>query len=358
MPTVLHPARQTDRPAQAAGAFRRTCSRWITGLTAANAVLVAALLLLLCVVSEDWWFSAALSYLPRLPWLLPSLLLALPAFFVRGSLVLVNLLAALIVAGPIMGATAPLAAAPLPADAERVFTVVSCNVQNGAGDFERLLAEIEEYEPDVVALQETLWGVSSLEGRFPEWHTLHVGEFWVGSRYPLRLVDECVADSFDRRTAIVCEVDTPDGTVLFCNLHLNTARHGLTGLQWHSLLSGDGVDDFEWRQWQRRLEAEETREFLAAYPGRPLLIAGDFNTPTSSSLYTDVWSGYGDAFASAGWGYGYTAPCNTSRLWPENTPWLRIDHILCDDAWHIHECRIGRSNYSDHRLVAARLSLR
>lgn len=356
MPTTMLDQRVARRAAAPSGGWRRRAPRWVTALTVANAVLVAALLVLLCAVSEDWWVSAALGYLPRAPWLAPSLLLIAASLLFRRSLVLVNLLAALIVAGPVMGVTAPLSSAPPLLDDQAALTILSCNVQNGAGDLDTLLAEFDAVDAQIVALQETKWGVEPLAAHFAGWQVVHEGEFWIGSRYPVKLIDVCTPDAFDRPSAMLCEVETPQGPVLVANVHLNTARHGLTDLRWHSLLSGDGVDDLEWHQWQRRLEAEATLEFLAGYAGRPMILVGDFNTPSSSSLFTDVWSGYTSAFDSAGWGYGYTAPCNTSRLWPVNTPWLRIDHILVDDAWQVHACEIGRTNGSDHRLIWSRLS--
>jgi endonuclease/exonuclease/phosphatase family metal-dependent hydrolase len=192
---------------------------------------------------------------------------------------------------------------------------------------------------------------------FADWHTVHVGEYWVASRYPVRLVDQCDADAMGRTTAIMCEIDAPGGRCLLCDVHLSTARHGLTELRWHSPLSGAGVDDLRWRQWERRLESEETLRFVGRHIGQPLLVLGDFNTPTTSTLFTDVWGGWQSAFETAGWGYGFSAPCNAGRLWPHNTPWLRIDHILCDGSWQIHAAGIGRSAGSDHRLVWTRVSL-
>ena len=338
--------------------FRRRAARWVAGLTALNCVLVATLFVLLCVVSEDWWVSAALGYLPRCPWLAPSLLLIIAALLFRRSLALVNVLTAVVVAGPIMGLTAPLSSVPPLLDESAALTVISCNVQNGAGDLDTVLAELDPLDADVIALQETSWGVESLAEHLADWNTVHVGEFWVSSRHPVRLIDECTPEAFERTTAILCEIDAPQGTFLVCNVHLSTARHGLTDLRWHSPISGAGVDDLEWRQWQRRLEAEETVKFIAEHAERPLIILGDFNTPANSTLLTDVWNGYTSAFDAAGWGYGYTSPCNTSRLWPANTPWLRIDHIFCDDAWQVHRCAIGASAGSDHRLIYAWLSLR
>lgn len=331
---------------------------WTRRLSIANTVMVLGLLFLLCVVSEEWWVSAALGYLPRAPFLLPSLLLIPLCLVYQRSFTFANVLCAIVILGPVMGLCAPLERDSLPEDGSKVLTVVSCNAQNGASDLRKVLWELEALDADVVALQETKWDVDLLEEFFIDWETVHVGEYWVSSRFPLRVLSELNPGAFERSSGLLVEVDAPQGQFLVGNLHLNTARHGLSDLKWHSPVTGAGVEDLEWHQWRRRLEAEEAVALLARHAARPQVLLGDFNTPTSSSMYADVWNGYRSAFDSAGFGYGYTAPCNTSSLWPHNTPWLRIDHILCDSSWKIHECGIGDSDGSDHRLIWARVSLR
>jgi endonuclease/exonuclease/phosphatase family metal-dependent hydrolase len=329
----------------------------INAATIANVIVTSVALLLLCGVSEDWWFSAALSYLPRAPYLVFSLTI-IPAVVRRRWLpASVNALCGVLIAGPVMGLCAPLTVGSPPAPAESLM-VVSCNIQNGDSDLAQVLAEIEALNPDVVALQETRRGDEELARQFAGWHIIHVDEYWVAARFPVRLVDQCDADSMQRTTAIACEIDAPGGKWLLCDIHLSTARHGLTELRWHSPLTGAGVDDLRWRQWERRLESEETLRFVDRHAGPPIIALGDFNTPTTSTLFADVWGEWQSAFETAGWGYGFTSPCNTSRLWPHNTPWLRIDHILCDASWQIHAAGIGHTAGSDHRLMWARVSLK
>lgn len=338
--------------------WRRHTATVVSVGTVVHVLATIVLVALLCGVSEDWWFSAALSYLPRAPYLVFSLI-AVPAVILRRWIpTAVNLLCGLLIAGPVMGLCAPTADAdsrPIPADA---LLIVSCNVQNGDADLSKVLSEIHVLQPDIVALQEVMRGGEVLAEYFADWNTVHVGEYWVSSRFPIRLVAECEPEVSGRTTALLCEIDAPAGTLRLCDVHLNTARHGLNGLRWHSVLSGAGVDDLRWHQWERRLEAEETLKFVDEHAGLPMLAVGDFNTPTSSSLFRDIWSGWQSAFDTAGWGYGFTSPCNTSRLWPTNTPWLRIDHVLCDGAWQIHTAGIGQTDGSDHRLVWSRVSLR
>ena len=106
----------------------------------------------------------------------------------------------------------------------------------------------------------------------------------------------------------------------------------------------------------RTAESGEIRAAIDAHvDDRPLIVVGDFNTPTSSNLFQEFWGDLQSAFDVAGTGYGYTSPCKTHRFWLPQTPWARIDHILCSRHWTIRECHIGHSNGSDHRLIAAEL---
>jgi len=338
--------------------WRRRAATAVTFVTVIHALAAITLLILLCGVSEDWWFSAALGYLPRAPYLWFSLA-AIPALLLRRwGQAGVNVLCGLLIAGPVMGLCAPLSdrdGSPVTADS---FLVLSCNIQNGDADLPKLLAEFEALRPDVAVLQEVQRGGEVLAEYFAGWNTVHIGEYWVSSRFPIEFVEQCAPEVSRRSTAMLCAIDTPAGRILVCDVHFNTARYGLTGLRWHSVLTGAGVEDLRWQQWERRLESEATLKFVDEHAGLPTLVIGDFNTPTSSSLFSDVWGGWQSAFDTSGRGYGYTSPCNTGRLWPPNTPWLRIDHILCDAGWRVHAAGIGRTNGSDHRLVWSRISLR
>ncbi|MEZ6057983.1 MAG: endonuclease/exonuclease/phosphatase family protein [Planctomycetaceae bacterium] len=318
-----------------------------------NLALVTLLLLLICYVSEGWWVSAALTYLPRVPYLLPSIPLFVLAAIYRRDLCWTPLVAMGLVLGPIMGFSAPTGTAAVPASGEKTLRLLSVNLQEGTGGPLRVFQEIEQMRPDVVVIQETLREIDGLDEQFADWQTVHVGEFFVASKFPISLVGECETQAFDRRTAIVCRVESPEGPFLVGNVHLNTVRHGLGELRLTSFVTGEGVEDFSWHQWTRRQEAAETEKFLHQYAELPLLVAGDFNAPTTSSMFTEHWSEWQSAFETAGMGYGYTVPCNTSHLWPQNTPWARVDHILTSPHWGVVSCRIGTGNGSDHRLIVA-----
>jgi endonuclease/exonuclease/phosphatase family metal-dependent hydrolase len=332
-------------------------SRVVAWLSWMNLAAVVGAFVLLCVVSERWWVSAALTYLPRAPYLIPAGVLLVAALVIRRGVAWVNLLSLIIVAGPLMGLSVPTNSSQAATASGPTLRVLSCNVQNGLSSLPRLLVEIDRVEADVLVLQETQTGVEDLEDYLKDWHNVHVGELWVASKSPVKLISECHVHSFDRRSAILCEVETEFGPVLIGSVHLNTPRYGLTELRWHSLLSDAGVDEFKEFQLQRAYEMKETRTWLnETTNGRPFLLAGDFNTPTTSSLFAPVWGDLTSGFEAAATGYGFTAPCQT-RIWPSNTPWVRIDHLLCSKDWSVAQFEIGHTNGSDHRLIWADLSL-
>ncbi|MGE0378667.1 MAG: endonuclease/exonuclease/phosphatase family protein [Planctomycetaceae bacterium] len=332
--------------------------RLLAVLSIGNLGGVLVLLVLICVVSERWGFSTALSYLPRAPYLLPSLLLTAAALLLRRRWIWINLFSLLLVAGPLMGFRVPWGAWMTAASGETL-TVVTCNLQVGKGDLTKVAREIDRIQPDVLVLQEATHGIEALLPFFEGWSRIHLGEYLVASKYPVRLRDICRPNAFSRASAILCEIEGPGGPFLVCDVHLTTARHGLTHLRWDSPMTQTGVEQLKLRQAQRAKESFETRAFTSQHGFEvPLLAVGDFNAPTSSSLFQQYWTDLTSAFDAGGLGYGYTSPCAHHRRWPDNTPWLRIDHILCSSQWDVERCWTGRSDGSDHRLVAARLRLR
>lgn len=345
--------------------FRRP--RWhpaacaVCVLSLLNLVGAALFAWLVFEVSEDWWVGTVATYAPRLPMLFPALLLGLAGWHWHRWSILPNVLAAGIIAGPVAGfqfsaISSDGGAAMSPGSELRV---VSCNVQNFEPDFAAVLAEISRVNPDVVAFQEAREMPPLLEKYFGTWHTVHRGEYWIGSRYPLEQIATCEAAAFDRMTALQVLVRHPRGDFLVTNLHLMTARRGLSELSLGGIISGDAIAGLRQQRRWRAAEAGATRKFLSkSSSDRPHLVVGDFNMPTSSSLYRFYFSDLANAFDEAGWGYGYTSPCRPMRYWLPNSPWVRIDHVLASHHWQVTTCGTGETDGSDHRLVWAGLICR
>lgn len=336
-------------------------ARLVWGLSGLYLTAVVAVIGLVFVVSESWWVGTVLTYLPRAPWALPALVLGVLASRWHLPSLGINLLALLLVLGPLMEFRAPWLAeqrvVAAATEASRPLRFVSANVQHYRPDFAALLQEVHRHRPDVLVLQEAIGDHPLLIESFPDWHRLHYDYYWIGSRYPLRLLQECETAAFDRTAGLVVEIETPQGPIVVANIHQMTARRGLVDITASELASGVAQSSLEDFQTLRRAESEDLRGQIQAAAGTaPLIVAGDFNTPSSSSLFQATWGDLTSSFDVAGTGFGYTSPVKPHRFWFSYVPWARIDHILCSPDWQVRECRIGTGRGSDHHLIYAELS--
>ncbi len=319
----------------------------------------------LWIVSERTWWGTLFTFLPRHALLAAPALLLVCSLYAHRRSIIVNAAAMILAAGPLMGGRIPLVGFGEPSAPNATIRIVSCNVQCFEPDFELVLSEIKEIAPDVVTFQEAIGDSDSLPRAFPGWHVLREDQYWVGSRYPLHRLDVCAAGVFPRPTALTVRIDAPQGPFVLHDVHLTTPRYGFEKLNLNSVLDGSGPRGVEGYTERRLAEASQVRAYVDKIDGTksdgrllPVVIAGDFNTPSVSNLYQAAWTGFTNAFDKVGLGFGYTAPCTNHRHWFNDVPWVRIDHILADDHWSVAACKIGHSKGSDHRLIWAALSLR
>jgi endonuclease/exonuclease/phosphatase (EEP) superfamily protein YafD len=340
-------------------------ARAVRILSLADFVVVALATAILWIVSEHTWWGTLFLFLPRHVFLAVPTLLLLCSLFTDRRSILINLAGMALAAGPLMGGRVPLSFFVGRNTPKSRIRIVSCNVQVYGPDFDSVVREIKAHSPDVVVLQEAVGESPLLPRYFPGWHILNEDQYLIGSRYPLRRIDLCNTGDFPNATALTVRIDAPGRPFLLHDLHLTTPRFGFLKLTWRSVLDGSGPRYVE-RYTERRLaEALRVRAYVDRIdaksenePPLPVVIAGDFNTPSVSHLYRTAWHGFTNAFDHAGLGFGYTAPCTNHRHWFDDVPWVRIDHILADDHWSISACGVGRSKGSDHRLIWAILSLR
>ena len=336
-------------------------ARWVARLSWVNLGLLMLVSGLLFAVSENWWLSSALTYAPRMPYLVPAIVLLVGSCVWHRSSIVVNLIAIAMVAVPIMGLAVPVSqwmSGTTPVNG-LVLKVVSCNVQDFRPDFTAVMTEIGRMNPDVVTFQDARSQSKLLEEFFGKWHTVHDGEFFVASRHPVKLVKVGHFAAFDRDALLHCELELPTTKVSLFNVHQMTPRHGLRELDLSSPITQRGSSRLTHYLELRAEEAEAIRDYVEDSRGTlPTLILGDFNMPCESSLYQRHWFGYQNAFNVAGIGYGYSFPCTRQYCWPAGMPWMRLDHILADEAWTVRSCTVGQSNGSDHRPITATLELR
>lgn len=339
--------------------LRRQFSRWTLCMSVLNLALSAGMVLLLSDISEEWWLSGALIYIPQTPLLIPSICLMFCSLGWHLRSLLLNLASFGLILICLCGARFSMKPFSDIPESPQNIKVVTCNVQNFQPNFGKVLREIARAEPDVIALQEAFDPPQLLFDSLKDWHWYHDHEFWVGSKWPVRSIGMNHTRPYHRPTVLKVQIDAPSGPLLLSNVHLMTARRGLTDLSIGSIASGEGPASVENHAFLRYEEASLSREFVdSSDASLPHIVVGDFNMPTTSNVFRSNFDGLTNAFDEAGIGFGYTAPCRPVRFWLPRVPWLRIDHILMSDHWEALRCETGEFSGSDHRLVFAVLKLR
>ena len=340
---------------------KRRFSRWTLWASILNLLFTMALVISMLEVSENWWLTGTLIFVPQLPLLIPSLCLFVASLVFNIRAALLNVVCLVLILFSLCGASFSMKAFDTVPNSARNIRVLSCNVQNFQLDFSKVMREVSRIKPDILAFQEARDTPPETLTQFLKgWNFQHVDEFWVGSRWPVKLVGSCETTPYDNRvTALKVQVETPNGPVLLSNVHLMTARRGLSELSLGSIVSGEGPAAVEHHSFLRYEEARQTREFIdKSGTDVPHIIVGDFNMPTSINILDEHFGSFRNAFDEAGFGFGFSAPCRPVRFWIPNTPWLRIDHVLTSTHFEPLQCRIGEFNGSDHRLVSAALKLK
>jgi endonuclease/exonuclease/phosphatase (EEP) superfamily protein YafD len=149
-----------------------------------------------------------------------------------------------------------------------------------------------------------------------------------------------------------CTVESPGRDIDFYSIHLQSPHNGLSAvLDRKTVLRPSYSAALAAEIDQRWRESEDAQGALGGPAASPVL-AGDFNLPADSAIYRRYWSGYRDAFAEAGLGFGYTE-------WPQVrllSFGIRIDHVLAGSGWRCRRCWVGPDVGSDHLPLLAELS--
>jgi endonuclease/exonuclease/phosphatase (EEP) superfamily protein YafD len=294
--------------------------------------------------ADQWWPATILMFAPRWIFALPLVLLLPLAGLKRSWSIVVVLMTGVVIGWPLMGFNIPWPRLTDHTPTGSSMRVMTLNMHYNKVDPKPLEDLIATVEPDIIAVQE--WGGyerTSLRSA-PDWHVHATPRLFLASRNPIKKTVELGKDSMGEHASVAhYELDTPVGLVHVFSLHTATTREGIH----------DTVHESRKGPTEIRANSARRREQFAYVEGKaaecrgPLLIVGDFNTPPESTIFADAWSGYSDAFTSAGWGWGYTF------LGAKTT--VRIDHILMRKGWGCTMCRVGPYVGSPHRPVIADL---
>ncbi len=241
----------------------------------------------------------------------------------------------------------PVVAAPDSAPQIRVLTF---NIASKTSGFQPIELIILSSDADVVTLQELLTPAAddlsaALADRYP-YHALHpfddyargVGVF---SRYPIS--DDFYFNEFALGAQRIRLTFDHSQSIIVYSAHPTSPR----------ILGGY---DASYRSADiGRLLADARQQT------DPVLLAGDFNITDQTDDYGRIAAVYGDAFRSAGFGFGLTFPYagKMSAALAFLPPIIRIDYVFFDRHWQALEAyRLGDSGGSDHYPFYARLALR
>lgn len=299
-------------------------------------------------VAERNGLTAALTYVPQQPLIIPTLLFLLLSAVRRDARsVGVNLIA-------LAFATVMLLDFRIPRTASRpdgpILRVLTWNIRGGQGGLSRIVDEIRAADADVICLQEAVVRMRREDGQTLDtllagYSVRRTGDVLIASRLPiiatriLRFEEEGLW-----RTGLRADVRAGSRAVSILNVHYLTLRRG-DPANARSIASA--------ARWQatadvRMEQARETAAWLGNISG-PVVLAGDFNTPPRGHAYRTLTERLTGGFDHAGLGFGYT--------FPARCPVIRIDHIFAGHGSVPVSARVLPFTASDHLPVLAEVLL-
>lgn len=334
-----------------------SANRLLSGFCLAYVGCVVIVWMLLWSMTDRWWVTTLFAFGPRWILLLPLPFLLLWTFigfswrFANRWIPLISIgLAALIVAGPIMGLHFRWSRSNHHPDAVRL-RIVTCNVEGQLGRLPAFQQLVRDRLPQLIALQEC--AALSTDGWPGDWHVHRAGRLILASSYPLRDIrfrERRIPESrWPPIHALRAVVELPQGPLTVCCVHLRSPRHAITPiLSRKTIIDPTQVSNLRMESIYRQVETQDIFAWLEDAEG-PLLIVGDLNTPPESHILGTWRTQFTDAFAMLGRGYGYT---KTTSLGPLRYG-TRIDYVLCDDAIQPLRCWVDEDVGSDHLPLLA-----
>lgn len=306
----------------------------VAGLALATAVLWAG--------ADRWWLVLPFAYGPRAlvaPLLLPALILlvrqwrrGLPPTILGGVLLLWGILGFRI--GPRRF---------LPAGGEP-WRMVTYNVAGRPAATAGFLGALESLGVELAVVVECP-GADASSAAPPGWQREAHGEFCLYSRTPIEgwTPIEC---NGERGSMAYAEIRVHGQRTRLGVVHLGSPHGAVTMFMDKSEIPTLGPlvrDDTR----RRALDSEQAVARLTGGVTGPVIVAGDFNLSVESAIYRRYWSGFEDAFGSAGLGFGPS--------WNYRGLLLRIDHIMLRNGIRATRAWVGPDYGSDHLPVMADL---
>jgi vancomycin resistance protein VanJ len=331
---------------------RRRATRWILSFTIVHLAVLGGVELLNWIGPEKWWASGVNLYIPQWSWGLPGLFLTAAAIRYCRKWVWLPFLSLIWVAGPIMGFCWGSPEEKNPPRGSVRLRVMTYNIKYGRKWPEAIAAQIVRQDPDIMVIQDVGLSQSGIVGKVLKDRIVKVsGPYLVASRYP---VEDLIAGHSSieglSHTYIRTRINVRGTFVNLIDVHFVTPRAGLNAVREES---AQGLDELRQNIQSRLIQADHIASLLGSIKG-PVILAGDLNAPVQSLVCRKLMdAGLRDAFSVAGRGYGYTYG-HSFRL---RHSFMRIDHIMANDALKIQKCWVGEKEGAEHRPVIAELIL-
>lgn len=334
--------------------FSARTARFVRGVAFAYPAAVIVLFLVMNYCGDSWWPATVLLFSPRWLAAVPLVLLVPVAAVVSFRLLVPVAVGGLIVLGPFMGLNLPSTARDVSSD--KIIRLITCNIDNGRLDVPALETLIRDVGADIVCLQEFKQDVRL---NLPAgWQVVNEGGLAILSRFPLRMAGKVQVanppNPWPSTCLLRCTATTPGGDITVCSVQLPTPRFGLlTLLDRYTLLRPSRNSLLLAETGYRQRASREVVAAISGLPGR-VIIAGDFNMPTDSTIYRENWSGYTNAFSRSGFGYGWTQRARSKQVMPIG---IRIDHVLVTGDLRSRLCEVAADVGSDHLPLVADIAV-
>src|SRR4051812_14289135 len=162
---------------------------WARRAMAALAILYTASLVIIALlihfVGESWWVTDVCMYLPSVGFGLPLPFVVVGLVLCRfWRLLLTQVVALWVLLFPLMGLVLPW---PTSRDHDApVLRVLSYNINSGHDGFDKIVEQIDHYQPDVVLLQEIARPQELVDLLKARYATVEIStQFLVASRFPI-----------------------------------------------------------------------------------------------------------------------------------------------------------------------------
>ena len=330
------------QPSLTTTATRARVGSAVAALCWCYSLFVVSIWLFIRLAGDRWWPATVVLFGPRWILLFPLIALLPLAFVFRRRWLLGLLGIAMLVLGPLADLRVTWKGISPKEKSASAIRILTLNTHFEAVNPVQLKQLIDQTAPDIIALQE--WYPGNRGIVFPDgsWHTIVLPEAMLVSRFPIRW-DGVTIDEPDVAAGVTYRytVQLPGRNLSFYSVHLASPH---TVFQYLLHLRRHGRAYLASNSGQRRREAIE----IHGASDNDTILAGDFNLPRDSTIFRSELSGFIDAFADAGLGWGFTYYSRWTTV--------RIDHILLGKNWQCDRCWVGPDIGSPHRPVIADIS--